>query len=68
LKTSRFLVPFLVLAIVVLTGINIYQNRVIAKQSFEIRWLLANCAPRGPVLTPKTPPAPAPAPAPPKKK
>jgi hypothetical protein len=34
----------LLCAIVVLSGILVYQQRLIAQQSFEIRWLLANPA------------------------
>ena len=52
LKTNRFLVLFLLVAVVLLTGINVYQNRVIAKQSFEIRWLMANCSQRLPAPAP----------------
>ncbi len=42
MKTNRLFVPFLLLAIVALTGICFYQQRIIAQQSFEIRWLMAN--------------------------
>lgn len=42
MKTSKLYVPFLLLTIVVLTGICFYQQRIIAQQSFEIRWLMAN--------------------------
>ena len=52
MKTNRFLVLFLLVAVVLLTGINVYQNRVIAKQSFEIRWLMANCSQRLPAPAP----------------
>jgi hypothetical protein len=41
---SRLLVPFLLVAIVFLTGVCIWQQRIIQQQSFEIRWLLANPA------------------------
>jgi hypothetical protein len=41
---SRALVPFLLAVIVLLTGVCIWQQRIIQQQSFEIRWLLANPA------------------------
>ncbi len=44
MKQSRFLVPLLLFVIVILTGVCIYQQRLIAQQSFEIRWLMANPA------------------------
>lgn len=44
MKNSRFLVPFLLCVIVLLSGIVVYQNHIIAQQSFEIRWLMANPA------------------------
>jgi len=43
LKASRFLVPSLLVTIVILVGLVVYQNRVIVKQSVEIRWMLAHC-------------------------
>ncbi len=52
MKTNRLLVPFLLVAVVFLGGVTLYQNRVIAKQSFEIRWLLANCSQRVPAPNP----------------
>ncbi len=42
MKSHKLFVPFLLLAIVALSGLCIYQQRIIAQQSFEIRWLLAN--------------------------
>ncbi len=42
MKTTRLFMSFLLLTIVALTGLCYYQQRVIAQQSFEIRWLLAN--------------------------
>jgi hypothetical protein len=33
----------LLVVIVLLTGANVYQNRVIVKQSFELRWLMTHC-------------------------
>jgi hypothetical protein len=41
---SRLLVPFLLAVILLLTGVCIWQQRIIQQQSFEIRWLLANPA------------------------
>ncbi len=52
LKTNRFLVLLLLVVVVFLTGVNVYQNRVITKQSFEIRWLLAHCNERAPAPGP----------------
>ena len=43
LKTNRFLVLLLLVVVVFLTGVTLYQNHVIAKQSSELRWLLENC-------------------------
>ena len=42
MKTTKLFVPFLLLTIAALSGLCAYQQRVIAQQSFEIRWLLAN--------------------------
>lgn len=42
MKSHRLFIPFLLLTIMTLTGICYYQQRVIAQQSFEIRWLLSN--------------------------
>lgn len=42
MKTNKLFVPFLLLTIVALFALCYYQQRVIAQQSFEIRWLLAN--------------------------
>ena len=42
MKSNKLFIPFLVLTIVALTGICFYQQRIIAQQSFEIRWLMAN--------------------------
>ena len=42
MKTNRLFVPFLLLTIVVLAGLCYYQQRIIAQQSFEIRWLMVN--------------------------
>ncbi len=56
MKTNRFLVLFLVVAVVFLGGATIYQNRVIAKQSFELHWLMSNCSMRVPALPSPTPP------------
>ncbi|HEV8384440.1 MAG TPA: hypothetical protein VGQ11_06170 [Candidatus Acidoferrales bacterium] len=42
MKATKLFVPFLLLTIVALSAICIYQQRIIAQQSFEIRWLLAN--------------------------
>ena len=53
MKTNRFALVFLLVAVVFLTGVTIYQNRVIAKQSFEIRWLLAHCSERVPAPAPR---------------
>jgi hypothetical protein len=44
LKTNRFFVPLLICVIVFLAGVCAYQQRIIAEQSFEIRWLMANPA------------------------
>jgi len=52
LKTNRFLVLLLLVVVVFLTGLTLYQNRVITKQSFEINWLLANCSQRVPAPGP----------------
>ncbi len=52
MKTNRFLVLLLLVVVVFLTGVNVYQNRVITKQSFEIRWLLAHCNERAPAPGP----------------
>jgi len=41
-KFSKLFIQFLILTIVTLTGICFYQQRIIAQQSFEIRWLMAN--------------------------
>ncbi len=43
MKTNRFLVLLLLVVVVFLTGVTLYQNHVIAKQSSELRWLLENC-------------------------
>jgi hypothetical protein len=43
-KQNRFLVPLLLAVIVLLSGVCVWQQRIIAQQSFEIRWLLANPA------------------------
>lgn len=42
MKTNRLFVPILLLTIVALSGLCYYQQRIIAQQSFEIRWLMAN--------------------------
>lgn len=52
MKTNRFLVLLLLVVVVFLTGVTLYQNHVIAKQSFEIHWLLANCSERVPAPGP----------------
>jgi hypothetical protein len=52
LKTNRFLVLLLLVVVVFLTGVTLYQNHVIAKQSSELRWLLANCSQRVPAPGP----------------
>ena len=52
LKTNRFLVLLLLVVVVFLTGVTLYQNRVIAKQSSELRWLLENCSQRVPAPGP----------------
>jgi hypothetical protein len=39
-KQGAFLVPFLLVAVLGLTGQSIYQNHVIQRQRFELRWLL----------------------------
>ena len=44
MKTSRFHVPALLVVVLLLTGVSIYQNRVIAKQSSQIQWLMAHCS------------------------
>ncbi len=41
-KSSRFLVLVLFVTVVALTGLNIYQGRVIQRQSDEIRWLMTH--------------------------
>jgi hypothetical protein len=41
-KTNKVFIPILLLTIVVLTGLCYYQQRIIAQQSFEIRWLMSN--------------------------
>ena len=41
-QSNRLFIPFLVLTIVALAGICFYQQRIIAQQSFEIRWLMTN--------------------------
>lgn len=42
-KTSRgFLVAILVGTVVVMTALDIYQDRVIAQQRFELRWLMTH--------------------------
>jgi len=52
LKTNRFLALLLLVVVVFLTGVTLYQNRVIAKQSSELRWLLENCSQRAPAQGP----------------
>ncbi len=52
LKTNRFLVLLLLVLVVFLTGVTLYQNRVIAKQSSELRWLVENCSQRAPAPGP----------------
>jgi len=52
LKTNRFLVLLLLVVVVFLTGVTLYQNHVIAKQSSELRWLLENCSQRVPAPGP----------------
>ena len=42
MKPHKLFISFLLLTIVALTGLCYYQQRIIAQQSFEIRWLLAN--------------------------
>ncbi|MBI1750060.1 MAG: hypothetical protein HY234_02020 [Acidobacteria bacterium] len=42
MKTNKLFVPFLLFTIVALAGLCFYQQRIIAQQSFEIRWLMAN--------------------------
>lgn len=42
MKTNKLFVPFLLLTIMGLLGLCFYQQRIIAQQSFEIRWLLSN--------------------------
>jgi hypothetical protein len=42
LRANRFTVPVLLAVIAVLSAVIVYQNRIIAQQSFEIRWLMAN--------------------------
>jgi len=39
---ARFIVTFLFVAVLALTGMNMYQQHVIQKQRFELRWLLAH--------------------------
>jgi hypothetical protein len=41
-KFSAFLVPFLVFAVVGLTALDIYQNRIIERQRYEMRWLVTH--------------------------
>ena len=43
MKSNRFLMLFLLAAVVFLSGVTIYQNRIIAKQSSEMRYLLEHC-------------------------
>ena len=45
MKTNKLFVPILLLTIVALSGLCFYQQRIIAQQSFEIRWLMANGRP-----------------------
>ena len=52
MKTNRFLVLLLFVVVVFLTGVTVYQNRVISKQSSELRWLLENCSQRVPAPGP----------------
>ena len=52
MKTNRFLALLLLAVVVFLTGVTLYQNRVIAKQSSELRWLLENCSQRVPAPGP----------------
>ena len=42
MKSSKLFIPFLLVTIVALSALCVYQQRIIAQQSFEIRWLLAN--------------------------
>ncbi len=42
MKSHKLFVAILLLAIVALSGLCYYQQRIIAQQSFEIRWLMAN--------------------------
>jgi len=39
---ARFIVTFLLVTVLALTGMNMYQEHVIQKQRFELRWLLAH--------------------------
>jgi uncharacterized membrane protein len=41
-KPNHFLIVFLLLTIVGITAIDIYQDRVIEKQRYELKWLLAH--------------------------
>jgi len=41
-KPNYFLVVFLLLTVLGITAINIYQDRVIEKQRYELRWLLTH--------------------------
>ncbi len=41
-KQFNFLIVFLLLAVVAIAAIDIYQDRVIEKQRYELRWLLAH--------------------------
>ena len=52
MKTNRFLVLLLLVVVVFLTGVTVYQNHVIAKQSSELRWRLENCSQRVPAPGP----------------
>jgi hypothetical protein len=41
-KSHLFLIVFLLLTVVGITAIDIYQDRVIEKQRYELKWLLAH--------------------------
>lgn len=43
MKSSRFLTVSFLVIIVLLLGANIYQNQVIRRQSYELRWYVEHC-------------------------
>jgi hypothetical protein len=41
-RSNNFLIVFLLLTVVGTTAIDIYQDRVIEKQRYELKWILAH--------------------------